>query len=84
MGDINTANNLSRYLHNRQEYIDKYSGMYAQITPKEINITDKTIFNRDNFSFNNGPGGLLMKIGSEIESNSNPINIMYKRNYPGF
>ena len=77
----NMAQSIRNYLHHRQEYVDKHKGKYVQITANNVNITDKTDLEADDIGFKSKTGGLLVKIGHEIQKSNPPLHAMYAKNY---
>jgi len=77
-GNTKIANNITKYLQNRTEYVKDYKDKYALISDKGIDVTNiTTLSNKDTgFGENNG---ILVKIGREIEPK--PLFAMYTRNY---
>lgn len=67
--------NLRQYIDNREKFVSDNKGKYVRISEKGLDIED----DGDHIGFTDRPGGLLLKVGQEIEPS--PSHSMYHRHY---
>lgn len=71
--NIDLANNLKQYIQKRDEYIKDYKEKYVQISSKGVKPLDITKLDDTDLGFNSKYEGLLLKVGSEIESDTHSL-----------
>jgi N12 class adenine-specific DNA methylase len=76
-----TAKYLKDYIQNRDKYLKNYDGKYVEISQKGIRPLDiTTIDTKKDLGFDTKYSGIIMKIGNEIEKNSQLLGAIWTFN----